>query len=169
MNPASIFANSKKIALTDQGVFLGYVDSNNKEISGNQIVMFESALQDTMTIIHEVTHSFNAPHPFERENFSLHQGFTDLVLDYSWFKKQAFLKVKSDEDLYMKFNIDDSNLSESLPESGVVVLDLKNEVNHVNNKANDEGSLYFGNTNFKSQLALNIMDIEDIQNDYSAR
>lgn len=170
LNPGSVFAKSKKIALNDLGVSLGYVDEHDDTSSGNVIVLFSAALQNTVTIIHEVTHSFNAPHPFEREKLSLHQGFTDLVLDYDYFEKKALLSVKSNENLYMKFKLDDSNLLDSLPENGVVTLDLRNDRGRGEDKAIiDESYLYYGQTNFKSQIALNILDIEDIQNDYSAR
>lgn len=170
LNPGSIFVKSKKIALNDLGVSLNYVDEHNDSSSGNVIVMFNAALQNTGTIIHEVTHSFNAPHPFERQQLSLHQGFTDLVLDYDYFEKKAILSAKSNESLYMKFKLDDSNLLDSLPDNGVIVLDLRNQLGVVEDKATvDESDLYFGETTFKSQIALNVLDVEDIQNDYSAR
>lgn len=167
LNPGSIFSKSKKIALNDLGVALGYVDEHDNVSSGNVIVIFNAALQEAGTIVHEVTHSFNAPHPFEREELSLHQGFTDLVLDYNYFKK----KVKGHENpnLYMKFEINDTRLLNSLPDNGIVMLDLRNDIILAEEEKLDETNLYFGTTNFESQLSLNIMDIEDIQNDHSAR
>lgn len=168
VNPASIFNLSKKIALIDQGVSLGYIDEKNEESSGNQIVMFKSALMDENTIIHEVTHSFNAPHPFERENFSLAQGFTDLVLDYNFFEKKALLNAKNNSKLYMDIIIDEKNLLEELPIDGKLVLDLSSQV-AAKNQVKNETDLYYGETKFAKQNALNLFDIDNVQNDYSSR